>query len=205
MLYINMQDNDKSNVPQAFNINNLCTMIHDSVEQEDNIRKNQEIQNYNTTNLTQSDHERKNYINSLKTHGLYQSNSKDVNGLYVNGDSDLKNGKVGHIMTSHRSKSSKSLDTSKFLNSPFLGSGETVLKYPDLKSKLLSGEDTFMPKSCDTLSGVSIDRFTPLVPCLEENVQDTTHIIPEYWVRGGMSTRNVIRNIDYMRTCGLRK
>ena len=73
------------------------------------------------------------------------------------------------------------------------------------KSKLLSGEDTHMDKSCDTLSGVSIDRFTPLVPCLKENVQDTKHIIPQYWVRGGMSTRNIIRNIDYMRTCGFRK
>ena len=57
MLYINMNDNK---VPSGFNIYNNCKMIHDTVEQEDNIRKNQEIQNYNTTNLTQSDHERKN-------------------------------------------------------------------------------------------------------------------------------------------------
>ncbi len=188
---------------KPFDLNKNTTLTDDHNERDDRIRNNQQIHDYNIAPYSSSNND--NYIHSLSTAGIYQGTSKDTDGSQVDGDSDFKNGKMGQIMTSHRSKSSKLLDTSKFLNSPFLGSGETVLKYPDLKSKLLSGEDTFMPKSCDTLSGISIDRFTPLVPSLQENVQDTKHIIPEYWVRGGMSTRNVVRNIDYMRTCGLRK
>jgi hypothetical protein len=136
---------------------------------------------------------------------MYQGKSRDGSGQFINEDSNFKNGRTGYILTSQKGKSSKSLDTSKFLNSPFLGSGEAVLKHPDIKSKLLSGENTHMSKSCNTLSGISIDRFIPMVECLKENIQDTKHIIPQYWVRGGMSTRNIIRNIDYMRTCGLRK
>ena len=92
-----------------------------------------------------------------------------------------------------------------FFRNTFLGRGESTLKMPDLKSRLIVGEDTSQSRACNTLSGISIDRFTPLVPCLEENVQNTKHIVPEYWVRGGMSTRNIIRNIDYMRTCGFKK
>ena len=188
---------------KLFDLNKNTSLTDDHNERDDRIRNNQQIHDYNITPYSSSNND--NYINSLSTAGIYQGVSKDTDGSKIDGDSNFRNGKMGQIMTSNKSKSSKLLDTTKFLNSPFLGSGETVLKYPDLKSKLLNGEDTFMPKSCDTLSGISIDRFTPLVPSLQENVQDTKHIIPEYWVRGGMSTRNVVRNIDYMRTCGLRK
>jgi len=191
---------------KEFDINMNTTLNNDCCEKESRIRNNRHMHDYNKQHVECSTTvNNDNYMRSLEKVGVFQGNARDGSGAFINGDSDLKNGKFGYILTSQKSKCSKNLDTSKYLNSPFLGSGETVLKNPDLKSRLLSGEDTHMDKSCDTLSGVSIDRFTPLVPCLKENVQDTKHIIPQYWVRGGMSTRNIIRNIDYMRTCGLRK
>ena len=182
------------------------SLNNDYIEKETRIRNNKKMSDYNKTNQQSSTSiNNQNYLDSLHTAGVYHGRSRDGSGLYVDKDSNMRNGQVGYIMTSGRSKSSKLLDTSGYLNTPFLGSGEAVLKHPDLKSKLLSGEDTHMDKSCDTLSGISIDRFIPLVPCIKENVQDTKHIIPEYWVRGGMSTRNIVRNIDYLRTCGIRK
>ena len=159
------------------------------------------IHNYHTVNHSSSN--LADYHKSLDVRGVYQSSVGNQGGV-VDEDSHLKDGSMGNILTSDKSKSSKSLDTSHFLGTPFLGSGESVLKMPDLKSRLIVGEDTSQSRSCNTLSGISINRFTPLVPCLEQNVQDTKHIIPEYWVRGGMSTRNIIRNIDYMRTCGFK-
>ena len=86
-----------------------------------------------------------------------------------------------------------------------MGAGQSSLKNPDLKSKLMFGEQTHTGKSCNSLSGASANRFIPLVPCLKDNVQNVSHIVPEYWVRGGMNTRTIIRNIDYMKSCGLRK
>ena len=50
---------------------------------------------------------------------------------------------------------------------------------------------------------VSIDRFVPMVSCLK-NIQDPRNLIPEYWVRGGMDTRTIVRNINYMKSCGMK-
>lgn len=191
---------------KELDVNRNTQLNNDYCEKESTIRNNNKIFEYSKNPVQSSTTmNNQNYLDSLNTPGVYQGNARDGSGTTIDNDSSMKDGRDGYILTSNKSKSSKLLDTSMFLNSPFLGSGETVLKHPDLKSKLLSSEDTYMPKSCDTLSGISIDRFTPLVPCLKENVQDTKHLIPEYWVRGGMSTRNIVRNIDYLRTCGIRK
>ena len=188
--------------------NNLETNYHTRItdeqdEQLNNHDNNLRIHNYHTVNHSSSN--LADYHQSLDTRGVYQSSVGGSQGHFVDEDSHMKDGSMGNILTSDKSKSSKSLDTSHFLGTPFLGSGESTLKMPDLKSRLMFGEDTSQPKSSNALSGISIDRFTPLVPHLQENVQDTKHIVPEYWVRGGMSTRNIIRNIDYMRTCGFKK
>ena len=79
------------------------------------------------------------------------------------------------------------------------------VKNTDLSSRLKFGEETRSSKSANATSSYSADNFIPLVPSLAENVQNVDHIIPTFWVRGGMSSRAVIRNIDYMKSCGLNK
>ena len=86
-----------------------------------------------------------------------------------------------------------------------MSSGQSVLKNPDLSSRLKYGEDTRVSKSVNNATAYSANNFIPLVPNLAENVQNTDHIIPTYWVRGGMSSRTVVRNIDYMKSCGIKK
>ena len=73
---------------------------------------------------------------------------------------------------------------------------------------VLPGEDTVTTRPCNVLSGVStLDRvMVPLVPHLEENVQNPEHIVEEVaddgWVRGGSPSRLVIRDVDYLQRCG---
>ena len=47
--------------------------------------------------------------------------------------------------------------------------------------------------------------FLPMIPKLKNEVQDHKHIIPEDskqdWVRGGLPTRQMVRNEDYLRRC----
>ena len=47
--------------------------------------------------------------------------------------------------------------------------------------------------------------FLPMIPKLKTEVQDNKHIIPEDskgdWVRGGLPTRQMVRNQDYLRRC----
>ena len=48
-----------------------------------------------------------------------------------------------------------------------------------VESFLKSSEDTFQQRPCNNLAGMNINRFTPMVSCLKDNIQKPTHIIPE--------------------------
>tara|TARA_B100001094_G_C18118607_1_gene765530 strand:+ start:841 stop:1497 length:657 start_codon:yes stop_codon:yes gene_type:complete len=75
----------------------------------------------------------------------------------------------------------------------------------DVESVIQPGNFTTEQRPCGPLSGVStLDKtLTPMVPKLKKEVQDPIHIIPENskidWVRGGLPTRQMIKNDDYLR------
>jgi len=76
----------------------------------------------------------------------------------------------------------------------------------DVESVIRPGNLTKDQRPCGPLSGVSIGNFfTPMIPKLKEEIQDPIHIIPEDskqdWVRGGLPTREMVRNEDYLRRC----
>jgi hypothetical protein len=77
---------------------------------------------------------------------------------------------------------------------------------PVLENKIRTGEDTGQRKQCNTLSGIYIDRFVPLVPCLAKNIQNPVHLVTEIarpdWVWGGLPSRDLIRNSNYLSKCG---
>jgi hypothetical protein len=119
----------------------------------------------------------------------------------ISTDSDLKNGCAGNVITHTGAK--QQLRVRPYRTVPHMGACRAPLMNPDTYSILLSGESTRTGKGCDSLSGVTIDRFEPLVPCIKYNIQDPVHYIPKYWVRGGMDTRSYQRNSDYLRSCGI--
>jgi hypothetical protein len=86
---------------------------------------------------------------------------------------------------------------------PYMGRGHTDSV---LESVLLTGEDTSQKKQCNTLSGIFIDRFVPMVPCLAQNVQNPEHLVQEVaskdWIRGGIPSRDIVRNTDFLLKCG---
>ena len=76
----------------------------------------------------------------------------------------------------------------------------------DVESVIRSGDFASDQKPCNSLAGVSLGNyFIPMVPKLKKEVQDPIHIIPEDssndWVRGGLPTRQMVRNADYLRRC----
>ena len=76
----------------------------------------------------------------------------------------------------------------------------------DVESVLINSDASSDQKPCNSLAGVSLGNyFTPMIPKLSQEVQDTEHIIPEdslnEWVRGGLPTRQMVRNADYLRRC----
>ena len=76
----------------------------------------------------------------------------------------------------------------------------------DTESVIRPGITASDEKACNSLSGVTIGNyFTPLIPKLRDEVQNLNYIIPENsmdsWVRGGLPTRQMQRNEDYLRRC----
>jgi hypothetical protein len=88
-------------------------------------------------------------------------------------------------------------------NAGFFGKGDFNV---DVESIIQSSNITTLDRPCNVLSGITIDNyFTPLIPSLKKEVQDTKHIIPEdsltSWVRGGLPSRQIARNMDHNQRC----
>ena len=186
--------------PQGFlNINNHSSSFYDNCAND--------FKNYTNDKVFQHSFDpylrekvpngsREQYIQNTQVKGTLESNNSDIRGEHVNMNTILRNGIMTHDGKRHQ------LDTRLFPGSPYMAQGQSTLKNPDLSSRLLYGQTTRSNKSQGSMSDISIDNFIPLIPCIQKNVQNTDHIIPEYWVRGGMSTRSVIRNVDYLKSCG---
>ena len=160
---------------------------------------NEKIFNFNfTPTIYNKENNRKNYIDSSNIVGVMQNNNYDLNGLNIDDSTIIRNSSIQNNI------GKKELETRLFAGPPLLFYGQTTLNNPDLTSRLNFGEDTRVFKSQDPLSAYSADTFIPLVPSIRDNIQNIDHIIPTYWVRGGMNTRSVIRNIDYLKSCGIK-
>lgn len=181
---------------EMLNINNRSSLFYDNCVNDFNTSVNNQLYQYSFDPLLiqhKPNGGREQYINKSKILGTMESNNLDGKGQYVNIGTTLRNGLMTH--DGHRNQ----LDTRLFPGAPFMAQGQSVLKNPDLSSKLMYGQTTRTNKAAGSMSDISIDNFIPLLPCIKDNVQKTEHIIPEYWVRGGMSTRSVIRNMDYLK------
>ncbi len=88
------------------------------------------------------------------------------------------------------------------LNQGFFGKGVYNV---DAETELRDSDMTTEQRPCNALSGSTTLPYsiTPMLAKLETEVQDTKNIIPEEsmdsWVRGGLPTRQIVRNLDYMK------
>ena len=121
-----------------------------------------------------------------------------MDGCNVDNDSRLRNARnLTNLREIHQ------LIERPHLTTPYQGRGEGN---PSIESHIRGGETTMQHKSCNTLSGIFIDRYTPQLPCIRNNVQNPNNIIPENydpsWLSGGQPSRQIIRNKDYLKKCG---
>ena len=96
----------------------------------------------------------------------------------------------------------------QLIERPHLTTANLVKGYfdVDVESVIRPGNFASDDKACNSLSGVTIGNyFTPMIPKLQDEVQNPLHIIPEdsmqSWVRGGLPSRQMQRNKDYLRRC----
>lgn len=145
-----------------------------------------------------SDPSRHKFLDSIGTPGIFQTGNYAGYPSHIDIGSKIRNGNSGNIITHTGARQN--------LKGEYMGppdkEAKTMALNPDDMSKLLSGDLT---KDKMSIRGKEIDRFVPLIPQLEGQIQNPKNLIPKYWVRGGMDTRVVIRNADYLKMCGLKR
>lgn len=118
-------------------------------------------------------------------------------GCNIDSDSNLK---IGTVQTNPKCRIS--LQERQFVTVPYLGRG---ISKPLLESKIQQGDYITNRKSCDTVSETSFIPYQqyPLLPELKATVQNPHNLIESVassgWQRGGLPTRELIRDTDYMK------
>jgi len=187
-----------------FNINNNTSLYNDPCA-VDTLDKDNEILSKHAfpSYLSDIDPSRNKYFDSFDQPGVFQTGNFAGFPSHVNDASSIRQGKYGNIITHDRTK--RQNPYSKRFNPPFKGP-QTMALQPDVMSKLYSGQMTKDKASTrGRANGKHVDPFTPLIPEIESQIQNPKHLVPEYWVHGGMDTRTVIRNVDYLKSCGLKR
>lgn len=117
-----------------------------------------------------------------------------TSGCTVDTDSDLRlNSSVTH------DRGRIQLCSRTYQGVPNLNKGGLV---PNVESKLKNSDDTSDIRNVDKVMEKNFTQhsFTPMLPCLTDNIQNTEHIIPT-WQWGGATTRQDMVSNDYMSKC----
>lgn len=116
------------------------------------------------------------------------------NGCLIDNDSNLRSNNLTNM------KFINQLDSKQ--NSGFFGRGPHNV---DVESEIRDSLVIKDKRTCGPLSGVSTLDYTitPMIDRLKQEVQNSKHIIPEdsmgSWVRGGLPSRQIVRNKEYMK------
>jgi hypothetical protein len=118
------------------------------------------------------------------------------NGCLIDKDSQLRFDTLTNLRYIHQLKTLK--------NQGYFGKGVYDV---DSETIVREGDQTSVDKPCNVFAGSSTLPYsiTPMIPHLSDNVQDTKNLIQEdsnkAWPRGGLPTRQIMRNNDYTKRC----
>jgi hypothetical protein len=117
-----------------------------------------------------------------------------ASGCTVDTDSELRlNSAVTH------NKERQQLCARTFTGCPRLTYGGLI---PNVESRLRNADDTSDIRNLDKVMEKNFIplSFTPMIGCLNKNIQNPEHIVMESW--GGRNTRNESTSSEYLSRCG---
>jgi len=180
---------------------NLSGLEDDKCYMTEREKQNQRFDNWQTTNHYAADCGLERQIQLATAHPAMMIKGGYGNcgagGCNVDHDSRLR---VGSLQTNLKSRIS--LYHRPFATVPYLGRGQVR---PVMESYLQHGDFVRNKKSCSTTTEMSHIpyRHTPMVQDLAQSIQDPRNLVEEVaddgWVRGGLPSRELIRDQDYRR------
>jgi hypothetical protein len=118
-------------------------------------------------------------------------------GCNIDSDSLLRNGSL----ITNPGPNKRQLFTRPYLSVPFKGKG---LGNSDKECKLIKGKFILNKDNSDKISEKTLGNFIPLVSKIKKNIQKPSNIITEDnrkdWIRGGVPSRQIIKNMNYRST-----
>ena len=187
-------------IDNDFSLNNKTSLHNDPATSTLRDKQSIGIGNYHLDNMYGCDCELKSardiQLNELTVNFEGGKGWMGENGCLIDNDSDLRKNNLTDKRYIHQLKN---LQTSGFY-----GKGDFDV---NVNSIIRQGNSTFLSRPCNVLSGSStLDlSLTPMINNLENNIQNTKHIIPEdsmnAWPRGGLPSRQIMKNNDYNNRC----
>lgn len=203
-----MTDIQNSNL-NALNINNLTSLEDDQCEITAKTIQSMGPGRYNLLNTNNDTCNDTNHNTILLNEvGVFSSPSRGNNqssvgnnGCNVDDDTSLKRS----IQTDKRYINQ--LQTRLISGGPYIRGKYNV----DKETELFQSDDTYIEKACNHKSetdqkNISNHAFYPENTLTISSIQNPIHIIPEDnrsdWIRGGLPSREIMRNLDYNKRCG---
>lgn len=187
----------------SYTFDNLSRIGDDACNLSQRNIQNAEFGTYSTTNYFVKYCGMKQPIDFATTQpGIFYNggygNYCGAGGCNIESGSDLQ---IGSIQT--HPKCRISLYQRPFATVPYLGRGPC---YPTLEAKLQQGTYVANLKSCNTVTEKTFfHQKDDLVPSLQATIQNPVNLVEgvaaKGWIRGGLPTRDLIRDQDYFQRC----
>jgi hypothetical protein len=160
--------------------------------------QNSSINDYNLWNVYNMDCApgREKELEDFATKNLnlhYRNGVGYTNSCYVDNDTEMRN---NGLITNEKAKCQ--LFTRFYQANPDLSKGKSV---PNVESRLIYSEDTTQYRQCHRLGERDFERFVPLIPCIEDKIQDPDHIVLPF-NQGGENSREMMRSAAVLKKCG---
>ena len=190
----NVQNNCSAFQSTNFVIDSKTKLKDDVCNENGDNKQNSNINDYMLSNYSSCDCSLDKVLKTAtNNNGIIIKDGYGVSECNVNKDSTLRQGQVDRHY-----KSDLQLFPRPYLSTPSTIRGQFK---PNLESKLLNSQIIKRHKQMQYFNQDNI--FTPLVPNLQNNVQNTEHIIQQdvinNWVRGGIPSRDTVKYNDYMQ------
>ena len=190
--------NNCSPLNQKFVIDEQTSLKDDVCHNNGRNLQSDSVNDYMLSNFADCDCDIKNVLKvSTDNRGLIVKDGYGTSECNVDSESNLR---VGNVKRHH--KVDQQLFPRPFATTHFIFRGEAK---PDMESKLLSSLQVVKHKQMQNVS-VEDNIYTPLTSNLAATVQDPVHIIQSVadrkWVRGGVSTTQMVKDFDYLTNSG---
>ena len=157
--------------------------------------QNDALGTYNTTNYFAGSCNTKEPIDfATKQPNVFFKTGYGPGSCNIVDDSKLK---IGALQTHPRCRIS--LQQRPFATVPYLGRGPPR---PILESRLQQGSNINELKSCKTIMEKDFHSETPLIASVQATIQNPTNLVEgaaaEGWIRGGLPSRELTRDQDYL-------